>query len=532
MKQNSSTEKSKNRGFTLVELIVVIAILAILSAVGAVAYTGYIEYTKKGLDKKTVGEIMNAIELANYESPIGYTEIYFTSDGGIQVPVDVGGKVTKALADAFGSEEALAAAKPSYDDWKDQSKTFDLAGIKNILDSITSSGGNLSEMTGLTNYIEAVSGGGAASFSQDIDELWGTVGTFVDLAQSGALAGVPKKDKYIGDVIAYSNRQADSIVDKWGSGDSLIGTDAQIELCVQLAQNYAFVSYAEGHPLLTEEMSEQLKNFATPMKVDAAGNTHLSTIVTTSYKADNVYLTGGNWAAIKSQYVSSGQAKIDALAYCGMMEVANATPDIKNAATDADLLEAFSGYTDELGTILGDPSIIDAVQSSTGDLNVSVSGNGICIKVRKLGDTLSFTVDPPEANPRGNGAGAGTEEVGSCELSHDPFLNVTIGVSGSSLTLTPEKTTVDICTKGGTKTCAIKFSSSVSGMSQALQAVSVSGGDGKVTIERYDSAGTISDSVTWIVTAVEATSEPVSLTLSLSLSGVSADPVTITVNIH
>ena len=116
MKQNSSQQKRKTKGFTLVELIVVIAILAILSAVGAVAYTGYIEHTKKGLDKQTVGEIIHAIELANYDDPS-----LFENGGVVYISGPDGNGTTggdtatnAALSNALGD---LTTVKLTYDGW-------------------------------------------------------------------------------------------------------------------------------------------------------------------------------------------------------------------------------------------------------------------------------------------------------------------------------------------------------------------------------------------------------------------------------
>ena len=64
MKQNSSTEKSKNSGFTLVELIVVIAILAILAAVAYPVYTGYIKKANEAADQILIGAVNEAFASA------------------------------------------------------------------------------------------------------------------------------------------------------------------------------------------------------------------------------------------------------------------------------------------------------------------------------------------------------------------------------------------------------------------------------------------------------------------------------------
>ncbi len=64
MKQNSSTEKGKNSGFTLVELIVVIAILAILAAVAYPVYTGYIKKANEAADQVLLGAVNEAFRSA------------------------------------------------------------------------------------------------------------------------------------------------------------------------------------------------------------------------------------------------------------------------------------------------------------------------------------------------------------------------------------------------------------------------------------------------------------------------------------
>ena len=78
--QAGAPRSRRARGFTLVELVVTIAVLAILAGVGAVAYTGYIEYANKGKDRATVGEIINAIQLADYADPT----LYGTKGAGVE----------------------------------------------------------------------------------------------------------------------------------------------------------------------------------------------------------------------------------------------------------------------------------------------------------------------------------------------------------------------------------------------------------------------------------------------------------------
>jgi type IV pilus assembly protein PilA len=75
----------KNKGFSLVELIVVIAIMAVLMAVLAPSLLRYVEKTRQQRDDSAVAEVRNALELALEDDAI------FTDLAGRQVTVQVSG---------------------------------------------------------------------------------------------------------------------------------------------------------------------------------------------------------------------------------------------------------------------------------------------------------------------------------------------------------------------------------------------------------------------------------------------------------
>ena len=79
-------KKKKNKGFTLVELIVVIAILAILVGLLAPQYTKYVEKSRKSADINNLNEIVNAIKVAasDPEYNLGSNQLDFSNNGRLQ----------------------------------------------------------------------------------------------------------------------------------------------------------------------------------------------------------------------------------------------------------------------------------------------------------------------------------------------------------------------------------------------------------------------------------------------------------------
>lgn len=55
--------KKKNKGFTLVELVIVVAILAILVGLLAPQYTKYVENSRKAADASNMDELVNAFKI-------------------------------------------------------------------------------------------------------------------------------------------------------------------------------------------------------------------------------------------------------------------------------------------------------------------------------------------------------------------------------------------------------------------------------------------------------------------------------------
>ena len=104
----------KNKGFSLVELIVVIAIMAILVGVAVPVYTSYIDKANKSKDIQLVDEIKHAMQIA-------YADQSLTESGYVKLSASAASATTaelEAVMEAtFGAnwKEELTL---SYGDWK------------------------------------------------------------------------------------------------------------------------------------------------------------------------------------------------------------------------------------------------------------------------------------------------------------------------------------------------------------------------------------------------------------------------------
>lgn len=107
---------NKNKGFSLVELIVVVAIMAVLVGILAPAYLSYVEKTRRGTDEDSAEEVRRAVEIATadicvYEAVRG---------GGVTVTCANDTKISactsnttlsQALVDAFGDKKFSVKSK-------------------------------------------------------------------------------------------------------------------------------------------------------------------------------------------------------------------------------------------------------------------------------------------------------------------------------------------------------------------------------------------------------------------------------------
>lgn len=168
----------KNKGFSLVELIVVIAIMAILVGVAVPVYTSYIEKANKSKDIRMVDEVAHALTVYyaanakdNPNGMVGYV-VLTTGDDTDSYGDEVGAAAMEAI---FGSEWEQELTL-SYDEWTDDGllnlvAQYDEAALKGIANStymtVSTPKGLMSAVTNMTGLVNDVIGGSDLSKATD-----------------------------------------------------------------------------------------------------------------------------------------------------------------------------------------------------------------------------------------------------------------------------------------------------------------------------------------------------------------------------
>lgn len=80
--------KNKNKGFSLVELIVVIAILAVLVVVIAPAFLQYVERSRAQKDDSAMAEVVRAVELSMSDPDVYDEVLYYSCYGNVSCYID------------------------------------------------------------------------------------------------------------------------------------------------------------------------------------------------------------------------------------------------------------------------------------------------------------------------------------------------------------------------------------------------------------------------------------------------------------
>lgn len=125
--EKKKAKKKRNRGFTLIEMIIVVAILAILVGVLAPQYTKYVEKSRKAADASNMNEIIKVIKMyaidgthqlkaTKYQVSIGSGMGKGTSDGTVLNELD---GINKGDHD----EELRAELEKEFPHWETKLKT-------------------------------------------------------------------------------------------------------------------------------------------------------------------------------------------------------------------------------------------------------------------------------------------------------------------------------------------------------------------------------------------------------------------------
>ena len=112
---------NKNKGFSLVELIVVVAIMAVLVGILAPAYLSYVEKTRRGTDENMAEEVRHTIEIATadicvYDEvvaslPKTYTFTKTMTSIKDAAPVASDPQMNEALDDVYGTKGFTVKSK-------------------------------------------------------------------------------------------------------------------------------------------------------------------------------------------------------------------------------------------------------------------------------------------------------------------------------------------------------------------------------------------------------------------------------------
>ena len=395
------TLKEDRKGFTLIELVVVIAILAILAAVAYPVYNGYIDYTHKGTDRATVGEIIHAIDLANYDDP-GLFEngatVYITEDGVKSGNTEIDAALERALGD-------LSAVKLSSGKWT-LANIGDFPALKDL-------GKAGSSLDGYFDEVETT--GKKAVFADDVGGLWDAV------VKSKEDFGA-NKDNYLQLAIKYLKEKEEHVdkagnstdgIDMWNSGGSMT-LGAEQAQAISLARNYCFAAYAAKQNL-SPEMKEELQKF-----VDEGYGKYGAAQPTSSDMFFWQYFEGDNedeWETIVANY-NSQQASIDSKAYMAMMEAVEAVGGAE--AKDDELMKTMEKY---VGVVAAGIGSRDALTYA-----LNIDGEYATINVTKQAEKI--LVNPLDLDPREKDEDSGENDDaggGVCELEHNTTLTVQTG---------------------------------------------------------------------------------------------------------
>ncbi len=431
--------KEGKRGFTLVELIVVIAILAILAAVAYPVYNGYIDYTNKGVDRQTVGEIIHAIELADYSDPTLFGDnpngiVLLSSNGAVGTTP----AIQKAINDA-GINAAL-----SYEKWPGSIPAKEAANLVNTaLDSLDFLDGENVNLT----YV------GVAT--QSWDAVKDAVGKVTALLSSGEfgkeVSDVEKNAPALVLAAAKAASTPSASLDWVNFNPSADNKTESLPSIV--ARNYSFAEYLRQNYNYDgiEDDIESLQNVLVTFNA----------LLTNDYKdpfADssntNLYTAAQAYLNNKVGGTDFSQAQIDNKGYNQMMKSMydryqdQLDERVEDGKTYYEFKGNASAFWDEAGGFLstaGQMAQMTEADRQAFINNLPEEGTAIqvVIKGRNADGTLNVSAIPADAMPTIESTGSG-----GCSHEHSP---ATLEIDASK----SANYTVELCMTAGVTECTL-----------------------------------------------------------------------------
>ena len=297
----------KNKGFSLVELIVVIAIMAILVGVAVPVYTSYIEKSQISKDKQTVSEVAHALQVyaaGNHET-VTDDYVVLTPNGAFALE---GGFAEAAMKVTFGEnwKDDLAL---EYDNWTDN--------------------GVLAQVLANAEMAQTVAGSSYLQNSTAADML-STVSTLTEAL--GGMAVTAGKDPLVtlGDFDLLSDDQIADIRAELGANELAWVTGGD---------NTAYGTALSN--ILVKALSKEAGSYDASAGVEASGLLQFASTYAALY----------GWASSSEE----GTNKLNAL---------NSVITDPNATTET-IVDAFENFTEE--NTEEDAAFMDYMMGSTGE---------------------------------------------------------------------------------------------------------------------------------------------------------------------